>query len=252
MPKSPFSNRSLEEWMTQLQQAASAEDRYRALLAITSSGSPQQCLGCCTLALNDQDSGVRALAAKQLRELKSRNAVGMGESPDTWVEIATKLQTLLTDEDPDVRFEAARALTHVNPDVASARHVLLDFLDDEGTQPLMLAVVVTAIGERRDLGVAELQPRFQKLLGHAQAEVRENASAVVCQWGADVETMIPELIVALDDDEPIVRENAAVALFHCRTATVEVLAALRTASTDEDEGVAAAAAKSLHKLLGSP
>lgn len=249
MPKSPFSNRSVDEWIIQLQQATSADDRYRALLAISSSGSRQQALKYSVLSLEDSDSGVRALAAKQIRELKTRDDAELGASIEAWQEIASKLQKLLADEDPDVRFEAARTLTQVSPGDIAARDVLLALLDDDGTQPLMLAVVVTAVGERQDLGATVLLPRFQKLISHSQAEVRENVSAVVCQWGSEVTTMLPELIVALDDDEPIVRENAAIALSDSGAATEEVLAALRIAAKDEDEGVAAAAQNAITKLV---
>jgi hypothetical protein len=242
MPPSPFSSRSAEEWISVLQQAASADDRYRALLGVNSTGSPQQALEWSTRSLGDADSGVRALAAKQLRELKSR--VTDQSSSENWA----SLQQCLNDEDPDVRFEAARTLTQVAPECTAAREVLLTLLDDEGTQPLMLAVVVTAVGERTDLPAELMLPRFQRLLAHPQAEVRENSSAIVCQWGPKAAALVGELITALDDDEPIVRENAALALGGCGVASEDVLKALEIAATDEDEGVADAARSANQRL----
>lgn len=248
MSKSPFSNRSVEEWGNSLQQATSADDRYRALLAINSLGTEEAILDACRRSLGDADSGVRALAAKQIRGLRPRAGTEQPALEEAWLPIADLLETCLADEDPDVRFEAARTLTQVAPERAGARDVLLALLDDEGTQPLMLAVVVTALGERTDLGAGSLLPRFQKLLRHAQAEVRENTSAVICRWGAEVAPMVSELIAALDDDEPIVRENAAIALGRCDVSTAEVLCALQTATEDEDEGVAAAARDAAQNL----
>jgi HEAT repeat protein len=239
MAPSPFAKRSAEEWINVLQQSASADDRYRALLGVNSTGSPQQALEWSARSLGDADSGVRALAAKQLRELKSRSSDQ--SSTENWSKASTSLQQCLNDEDPDVRFEAARTLTQVAPECAAARNVLLALLDDEGTQPLMLAVVVTAVGERLDLSPELMLSRFQRLLAHPQAEVRENSSAIVCQWGTRAAPLVEELITALDDDEPIVRENAAIALGACGVTSEQMLKALEIAATDEDEGVAAAA-----------
>ncbi|HEY4259290.1 MAG TPA: HEAT repeat domain-containing protein [Schlesneria sp.] len=248
MSQLPFASRPLEEWISELQNAISADDRYRALLAITSLGSTQQLLSSCASSLDDTDSGVRALAAKQLRDLKLREKSESDVGGEAWTAIGAKLQTLLGDDDPDVRFESARTLTHVTPRDAASRDLLLALLDDEETQPLILAVVVTAIGERIDLPPESLRSRFQRLLGHPQAEVRENASAVVSRWGTAAAPLVLELITALDDDEPIVRENAAIALGNCGAKSEAVLKALEVAVTDEDEGVAEAARAACQKL----
>ena len=129
----------------------------------------------------------------------------------------------------------------MNPQLMSARDILVSMLDDEETQPLMTAVVVSALGERQDSDASAMIPRFRKLLGHSQAEVRENVSAVVVGLGLAAAGLVAELIAALDDDEPIVRENAAAALGGAGVNSQQVLAALSMAVGDEDEGVAAAA-----------
>ncbi len=234
---SPFSNRPLPAWIEDLQRAGSADDRYRALLAVISMASPPESVRWCRHSLRDVDSGLRALAAKSLGELKRRTV----ESDAAWPEISTELVERLGDEDPDVRFEAARALGRVNPQLTEALDVLLSLLDDEGTQPLMIAVVVSALGERPDADAEVLVPRYRHLLAHPQAEVRENVSAVVAGSGTVAAALVRELIAALDDDEPIVRENAAVALGRSGNNSPEVLAALTTAAGDDDEGVAMAA-----------
>ena len=236
---SPFSNRPMSDWIEDLQGAGSADERYRALLAVISTASPPESVRWCRHSLRDADSGLRALAAKTLGELK-RRAVA---DDAVWPEIGAELAERLSDEDPDVRFEAARALGRVNPRLTEARDVLLALLDDGGTQPLMIAVVVSALGERpdADADVELLVPRFRHLLAHPQAEVRENVSAVVAGLNAVAASLIGELIVALDDDEPIVRENAALALGRSGRNSPDVLAALATAAGDDDEGVATVA-----------
>lgn len=241
---SPFANRSLSAWIESLQQATSADERYRALLAINAIGQAADAVTWCRHALRDQDSAVRALAAKQLGDLKRRHPAGILPG----AEVGTELSSRLVDEDPDVRFEAARSLGQISPQFVAAREVLLNLLDDEGTQPLMIAAVVSALGERTDLDVPAMISRFRSLLGHAQAEVRENTSSAVSKFSAIAAGLTAELIIALDDEEPLVRENAAIALGNSGASSSEVLSSLATATRDEDEGVAAAAQAAQAKL----
>ena len=239
----PFSDRPLSGWIEELQQSESAENRYRALLAVNAASKPLDAVRWCRLSLGDLDSGVRALAAKQLGEWKRRAL-----ECEAWTEVGAELADRLNDPDPDVRFEAARALGRVNPQLTSARDILVSMLDDEETLPLMTAVVVSALGERQDSEASALIPRFQKLLEHSQAEVRENVSAVVAGLGLAAAGLVTELIAALEDDEPIVRENAAIALGEAGVDSQQVLAAISMAIRDEDEGVAAAARAAQAKL----
>lgn len=237
---SPFPQRPLSDWIEDLQHAEAAEDRYRALLAIHSSGDFLESVPWCRSALHDSDAGVRALAAKQIGQW--RHAEEPRASDAIWQEVELDLVPLLQDADPDVRFETARSLGRIDPKLTSPGDVLLSLLDGEETQPLMIAVVVSALGERTDLDSDALVPRFRTLLGHSQAEVRENVSSVVSRWDtAALSLMIAELVLATDDDEPIVRENAVLALGKSGLDSSPILAALTRAMEDEDEGVAAAA-----------
>jgi len=165
-----------------------------------------------------------------------------------WSEIAAELASRLADSDIDVRFEAARALGRIRSDDVSSKGVLLSLLDDEGIQPLMIASVVTALGERSDVELALLASRYGTLLSHEQAEVRESVSAAVAAWEHPPTSLVEPLTSALDDEEPLVREHAALALGRAGVASEAVLTALETASTDEDEIVAEAARDALRRL----
>ncbi len=240
----PFSDRSLEEWTVVLQQAASPDERYRALLAVKSLGSVEEVVASSRRSMNDDDSAMRALAAKQLGELKELDSTHAA----LWDDIATELISRLSDSDVDVRFEAARALGRVHNSNVSARNVLLALLEEEETQPLMLASVVTALAARSDVDLAALAARYGTLLSHEQAEVREAVSAAVAVWGLPAAALIDPLLLALDDEEPLVRENAALALGRAGVASEAVAAALRTAATDEDEVAASVARDALLQL----
>ncbi len=241
---SPFSGRSLDEWINALQQATTPDERYRALLAIKSLGTLDDTAVWSRHSLSDADSAVRALAAKQLGELK-RLSTG---DVTPWIDIANELTARLSDSDIDVRFEAARALGRIRSNDESSKGVLLSLFDDEGIQPLMTAAIVTALGERSDVDLALLAPRYGRLLSHEQAEVRENVSAAVAAWGPQAAALVDPLVIALDDEEPLVREHAALALGRADVASESVIAALKTASADEDEVVAETAREALSRL----
>ena len=242
---SPFSGRSLAEWIEVLQRAESADERYRALLAVKSLGSWEEAVAASHRVLSDDDSVVRALAAKVLGESRRLDEA----DASSWSEIAEALVARLSDLDVDVRFEAARALGRVRRGDAAARDVLLSLLDEEDVQPLMLASIITAVAERSDVDLTRLALRYGTLLIHEQAEVRESVSAAVAQWGVSAAALIEPLLIALDDEEPLVRENAALALGRAGVASEEVAAALRAAATDEDEVVASVARDALTLLL---
>jgi HEAT repeat protein len=245
IPGSQFSNRPLADWMADLHQSPDAEDRYRALLAIQSLAEPLDSVEACRRALQDGDSGVRALAAKQLGTWK-RSATS--DVVPSWSNAAQELTVKLDDADPDVRFESARALGVIDPGGSKAREILLALLDDSETQPLTLGLVISALLERTESDWNFMLPRYRRLISHPQAEVREHASAGIVKLGRMAHQLIPELVLALDDEEPIVRENAAHALGEAMTNTDSVRIALESACSDEDEGVAEAARNALTRI----
>lgn len=243
---SPFSTKPLSAWIQDLQHAAAPEDRYRAVLALKAVGTWSEQLQWFQQALQDVDSGVRALAAKLLGE-SPREEKSTATDFD-WSNIEAALALRLTDDDPDVRFESARALGRINPQLTAPRDLLVSLLEDEGTQPLMLAVVVSTLKERRDPECRILIPRLKQLLHHPQAEVRENTAAIVADSPILAAGLVPDLIAALEDDEPLVRENAAIGLGIAGVRSADVLAGLLAATADEDE-VVAQVAKDAHKRL---
>lgn len=244
MPKVPplFSERPVSQWIVLFQTAHAAEDRLRALQAINALCPADEAQRWAAVALNDNDISVRALAARLF---------GNRTSPlDT--ETETRLQSLLDDGDPDVRFEAARALIRCRSmrlDQAILR--LLQFLDDPETDPLMLAAVVnTLVAADLSTGCVEsdLLPRLLRLLDHDRAEVREAVASAFAKWPVMSKTCYPQLLVMLDDSEPLVREKIALALGLSGLSIDTVRNALQAATKDEDSEVARVATEALQRL----
>ena len=236
----PFSNQPLSDWIAQLQQSASAEDRVRALQAIGVLGSPLEVVAWALNAVRDTDSTVRALAAKQLGAIEASEAV------------ETQLVSLLDDVDPDVKFEAARALVRAKSQQSILTvPVFLTFLDETETHPLMVAAVVNTL-VKIDLPpqttMEGLRPRLQRLLNHERAAVREAVSSAFVKWPAMGASCVDQLLPLLDDNEPVVRENIAKSLGESGVTNDAIRAALQTASQDEDVEVARAANDALQRL----
>jgi HEAT repeat protein len=235
----PFSQQPLSAWILQLQQGKSSEDRLRALQAVGLLATPTESASAAAGALQDADPGVRALAAKLL------GGAGVVSSE-------AELAILVADEDPDVCFEAARALIRLKSVLADrAIPVLLAFMDETETQPLMVAAIVNTLVEldsTTPIGEGEFSLRLQKLLDHDRAEVREAVSTAFAKWPAMAKPLIGELLPLLDDSEPIVREKIACAIGGAGVVNDAVCAALEAASQDEDTEVARAAAEALGKI----
>ena len=63
--------------------------------------------------------------------------------------------------------------------------------------------------------------------------------------------MLDPLVQSIEDEEPLVRENVALALGQSGVSSEKVLRALESASTDEDAIVASVAQESLRQLSQS-
>ncbi|WP_373653455.1 HEAT repeat domain-containing protein [Schlesneria sp. DSM 10557] len=239
----PFSNQPVTHWIALFSDAESAEERLRALQAIGLLGSAEEVNRLAQQGLTDADSTVRAAAAKLLGTPGPLDA-GAAETP---------LTMLLEDEDPDTRFEAARALVRrKSPQQAKAVQTLFSFLGEEETQPLMVAATVDAVVEADELSASDLErflPLLESRFETERGEVREAVAAAFVRWPGLCEKVIEKLLPLLDDSEPIVRERTAVALGKAGNSDPRVIEGLETAAKDEDSEVARVAQESLQKLI---
>lgn len=243
--QTPFSNRPLSDWISQLQQASDPEQRLNALQAIGLLAAPADQMRWAGASLGDSDATVRALAAKSL---------GSVQSPLS-EEMERQLVSLLTDNDPDVRFESARALIRrKSVQAGQSVAVLLAFLDEAETHALMIAAVINsllAFELDAETANAQLRPRLLKWLDHDRAEVREAVSTAFAKWPEMASSCRDRLLPLLDDSEPVVREKIAETFGLAGIASEEIRSALKVASEDEDAEVARVATEALHKLGGA-
>ena len=241
IPK-PFAGQSISDWITQLQNDDSPEQRLRALQAIGLLGASDEITRWAAHALRDNDSTIRAIAAKLIGGLR----VPVSD------ETATLIASLLQDSDPDTRFESARALLRTKSSRSDlAAPILVAILDEEETQPLMLAAILNTFVEAEgipDQVESELLPRLLRFLDHDRAEVREANSAVFAKWPTLCESCTDQLLPLLDDSEPVVREQIALAFGQSRINSENVREGLRIASQDEDTEVARVATEALQRL----
>jgi len=244
--KSPFADRPLSAWLQILSTASDAEERYRALQAVIALGREDEVAGLIRQALDDADSAVRAGASRWLARCAEKSS--RPGAPDDWKSIQFVWEKLLKDDDPDVRFESARGLLALGADHAAALAVVLEFLRDPETQPVMQVSILKALSHAGVRLSADSAPWLPLLQG-GQAEVREAAARTVGHCGiAAAGEFSSALMALLNDEEPFVREEAARALGHSPIATGEMLTALEEAAKDEDTLVAEAAQVSLAAL----
>ncbi len=241
IPK-PFSNRPVSEWIAQLLQSDIAEDRLRSLQAIGLLAPPAETARWATHSLRDADPTVKALAAKLIGSTDTRES---GETENSLVAI-------LSDIDPDARFESARALIRKkSKQTDKILPVLLEFLDEPETHSLMIAAVVCAIveiDETQSVPVNELFLRFERLLENERGEVREAVSLAFARWPEMARNCIDRLLPLLDDSEPVVREKIAEALGRAGVVTEAIRSALQAAGQDEDAEVARVAQEAIARL----
>ena len=241
IPK-PFSSQPISDWIAQLQKNDSAEQRLRALQAIGLLASPDEIARWSAHALCDNDSTIRAFAAKLIGGLRTP------VSDQT----ATLLASLLQDSDPDTRFESARALLRTKSNQTDlVTPTLFAFLDEEETQPLMVASILNTFAEADAFpgrNESELLPRLLRFLDHDRAEVREANTAIFAKWPSLCQSCEDQLLPLLDDSEPVVREQIALAFGQSGIKCEKVREGLRAASQDEDTEVARVATEALQHL----
>ena len=241
MPQ-PYSQRSLDEWITDVQRAELAEDRLRALQAVGFLAKKEETARWAAHSLKDPDATIRALAAKLLADPEIVHLVNP----------AAELVSLLSDPDPDVRFESARTLIkRKSVENGRAVPILLSFLDEPETHPLMVAAIVNLLveaGSLPGLTETELLPRLRQRLAEERGEIREAVATAFAKWPKMCQTTADELLPLLDDSEPVVREKIAEAFGQSEIDNEKIRAALQIASHDEDSEVARVAVQALECL----
>lgn len=238
----PFSELSTAEWIKQLQQATTPESRLRALQAVGYLSNADDAAHTSAQVLQDSDPTVRALAAKLTGGSKAAVAT----------ETESQLVSLLSDEDPDVRYESAKSLIRLkSPQASKAVDGLFAFLDEPETHPLMQAAVINALVQA-DLNAEQANqqvgPRLEKLIEQERAELREAVADAFAKWPTMGTACWERLLPLLDDAEPVVREKMALMFGQLGIDRPEIRSALETAAQDEDSEVARVAQESLARL----
>lgn len=242
-----FDGQPTSYWIEQVQQATDPDLRYRAHVALHAVLPPSNAAPLHTKGLIDSDPSIRAYAAKCLGET-SRHTEGIDPSVQApFGEAVGPLRECLQDPDPDVRFEAARALVRIGAEVDAAVPVLISLLKERGIQPLIRAAIAAVLGLVPEAANQSV-PVLSQMLHDERTEVRENAAASLGEFAERARAAVPDLISLLDDNEPLVRENAARTLGRAAVGDPNAAAALQYAIQDEDEHVKTAAAQALQRV----
>lgn len=100
-----------------------------------------------------------------------------------------------------------------------------------------------------DPGQHEAVRVLAEALADPEAEVRELAAAGLAEFGPDAQIALPELIKAVQDENPVVRRRALRAIgFIGATAADDALPCLIAATEDDDEGVSMQAIATIGEL----
>lgn len=132
------------------------------------------------------------------REIAAERLMTLGKA------VMPSLKALLISGDSDTRWWATRALAEI-PELAAAQ-TLIDTLSDPDEDVQVCAVM--GLGERREASSAA-QDGLLALLRRSNAYVQRHVGDALSKIG---EAVVPGLLLALEDDEPAVRVQAARAL----------------------------------------
>lgn len=243
LPVNPYASRPVEAWLDDLRSATGTEARYRAFVAVTELIEPSALLPVILSTLGDDDGDLRAASATWLAR-----GLQQGKIPrqvDAAPQVQSRLLPLLNDSDPDVQLAAARALSWMTPQPASLSSVVLQLLERDDSQATSHAVLAELCGRIRGIE-AEAVVHLKRLITAEQADVREAAAGALAVLGNHAGEALHELVAALDDEEPLVRELAATALGQLHPLDESTRKALDQTTRDEDPEVAAAARRSLN------
>lgn len=236
-----FDGMTVEELRAKLETAPTPEARFRTMVGICALLEGEAAHDDLLKAIGDADVSLVAYACKQI----ARRASVI--SPEQVATLHSRLEACLAHEDPDVRFEAARAWVHFPFDPQRVHGLLHTLLSDPETQPLMLGPVLRTLAKAQG-PVDQLAPTLRQLAAHEKEDLREAVAESIGLMGSAGRHFTNLLLTLLDDDDPFVRERAAHSLALVGAHSAEVLAALEAATHDEDEGCALEAKKSIEQL----
>ena len=167
----------------------------------------------------------------------------------------------LDDPVPQVRAAAAGALRRIGPAASAAAPALGAHMNDPHV-PVRLELV-RSIPEIRATGSVAVRllapalrdphPEVRAASARALGDVTTTADGQLDSARADaVLEVLPDLLLALDDDEPAVRGNAAFAIGQLGPRASRALDALRRLKRDDDPSVRAGAARAIASVEGRP
>ena len=153
----------------------------------------------------------------------------------------------LKDKKPAVRRGAAFALGKLGGGTAATADRLVELLEKDADAVVREAAAF-ALGEVGPTGSARAVPALRKVLVSRKEEpaVRRSAAFALGCYGGQADSALPELLSALGDGEPMVRQNAAWALGRLKhKAGEDEVRALCDRLADTDPSVRRAAAAAL-------
>lgn len=168
-------------------------------------------------------------------------AVGCGEGRSV-----SALSAELGDSDPDVRYEAAKALEDFGPQAEGAIPELAEALQD--SSPKVRYRAAKAIS-KIESGLEPAVPALGRALSDSERDVRYYAAKALDDADADAELVVAEIGAALEkekDDE--VRYYLVKSLRNLGSKAEPAMSALKKASKAGDEEVRRAAKEALDKI----
>ncbi len=153
-------------------------------------------LAALTEALGDADTSVRVAALKSLHD------VGMMANFEASPELNAALARALEDPLPEIRIQAARAITHSSHVLdrffpALVRHGLHD--PDKDVREMCAAVISLDSGPREPTVTAAAIPDLIEALGSRDGQMRHSAYVSLARFGAAAAPALPALLRVIRD-----------------------------------------------------
>ena len=152
------------------------------------------------------------------------------------------------DDDPDVQWQAVRAMREMGDEAVPAIPTLLDAL--RNAQPEFREYLCEALSDFERIPPRTI-PALVNLLDMESQDVRDLVLRAVTMDGVDKTKAAKLLASLLCSGPPHVRAQAAFILGAMETRSRTAIAALKTASSDGDTAVASAAADALKRVQTS-